>query len=68
MVSKSYLLCPQSGRKSIFAPACRPSSSVGINIEAQIIRFDVFPDAGVSLLEPKEIFIQKKAAGFPPPL
>jgi hypothetical protein len=52
--------------KSIFASACRPSSSVGINIEAQIIRFDVFLDAGVSLLEPKEIFIQKrKRRGLP---
>jgi hypothetical protein len=68
MVSKSYRLCPQSGRESIFAPACGPSSSVGINIEAQIIRFDAFLHAGVYLLEPEEIFIQKKkAAGFPPP-
>jgi hypothetical protein len=54
--------------KSIFASACRPSSSVGINIEAQIIRFDAFLHAGVFLLEPEEILTRKrKAAGFPPP-
>src|SRR6267142_2004108 len=29
MVSKSYRLCRQSGKKSIFASACRPSSSDG---------------------------------------
>jgi hypothetical protein len=52
--------------KSIFAPACRPSSSVGINVEAQIIRFDAFLHAGVFLLEPEEILTRKeRRRGFP---
>jgi hypothetical protein len=64
MVSKRYRLCRQSGRKSIFAPACEPSGSDGINIEAQIIRFDVFLHAGVfSFSSWNNYHPEKKAAG-----
>src|SRR5215212_11895408 len=67
MVSKSYRLCRQSGRKSIFASACRPSSSVGINIGAQIIRFDVFLHAGRFFFSNRKkiLTLKEKRRGLP---
>src|SRR6185369_16365008 len=42
MVSRSYRLCRQSGKNSIFAPACGPSGFIELNAEDQIGCFDVF--------------------------
>src|SRR6478735_3817588 len=65
MVSKRYRLCRQSGRNSIFAPACGPSGFVELNVEDQNIGFDVFLHACAFLLE-KYPSPEKKDGGVSP--
>src|SRR6185295_10361094 len=62
---KRYRLCQQSGRNSKFAPACGPSGFVELNVEDQIIGFDVFLHACAFLLE-KYPSPEKKDGGVSP--